>query len=202
MVGKLGIVRVFVSYKVACERVSSGVGCMRGKQLTVVAVHVNAELQLITVGQSPWGVRNKWDIVHESAMHGLGVGDEDSRSASGRVRGQDGVLARDDGAVDVDVVLRWEQIALGCVLGSSADGKLGVERQVELTSVVHIKAVVLLEDYAEGYGVSTWIVQSWNMSALTADHFVSIVSLTDAAARTTGEARTTVCCLVVVQEQA
>lgn len=62
------------------------------------------------------------------------------------------MLARHDRAVDVDVVLRWQEMAFGDVLGGAADSELGVKLQVELASLVCIVALVLPEDYAEGCG--------------------------------------------------
>lgn len=62
------------------------------------------------------------------------------------------MLARYNRAVDVDVVLRRQQVALGDILGGTADGELGAKLQVELASLVGIVALLLSEEYAEGCG--------------------------------------------------
>ena len=123
--------------------------------LTLVAAFVYYKLQLVAVEQLLWRVGNQWAAVHLGAVHGLCVGDEYLRHARSCVCSQDCVLARDDRAVDVDVVFGRLQVPLGDILRGAADSKLGVERQVELASLVRIIAVVLPEDYAEGYRIST-----------------------------------------------
>lgn len=89
------------------------------------------------------------------AVHGLDVSDIDLRDTRGRFCSEGGVLARDDRAVDVHVVLCGQKMAFGDVLGGTADGELGVKLQIKLASLVCIVTLLLPEDYAEGWMIST-----------------------------------------------
>ena len=47
--------------------------------LTLITIYVHTELQRVAVDKLLGSVRNKWDAVNMSAVHGLDVGDVDLR---------------------------------------------------------------------------------------------------------------------------
>ena len=69
------------------------------------------------------------------------------------------MLARDDRAINVYVVLRRQQVTPGAALGGSADDDLVAKIDVELASGMHVEAVLLVEGDAEGWG--TALARAW-----------------------------------------
>lgn len=75
------------------------------------------------------------------------------------------MLARDDRAINVHVVLRRQQVTPGAVLGGSADDDLVPKMQVELANVVLVEAALVVEVDAEG--LVRVLARAWTALQLT-----------------------------------